>query len=137
MKGAQTKARPLSPHLTIYRPQITSVLSISHRASGFFLYFGLLIFSWFLIFSNLDATFAAGIVDITKSFFASIVGKIALFFWTLALYYHFCNGIRHLIWDAGYCFSIKSVKVTGVTVVIVSVALTLFTWFNGISTLVK
>ncbi|MFZ8864637.1 MAG: succinate dehydrogenase, cytochrome b556 subunit [Rickettsiales bacterium] len=133
---AETKSRPLSPHLTIYKPQISSVLSISHRLTGFFLYLGLLIAAWNIIFITFDGSSLADFfVSSSAAFFNSILGKIALFFWVFSFYYHFANGIRHLLWDSGRGFSINSVKITGIIVVVTSIALTLFTWFNGMSTI--
>ncbi|MBT5827929.1 MAG: succinate dehydrogenase, cytochrome b556 subunit [Alphaproteobacteria bacterium] len=130
------KARPLSPHLSIYKPQISSVLSILHRLTGFFLYLGLLLASWNIIFMSIDAgKISAYFVGISTLFISSIVGKLVLFAWVFSLYYHFSNGIRHLLWDTGRGFAIRSVQITGIIVVLASFALTLFTWFNGMSTI--
>ena len=127
-------ARALSPHLTIYKPQITSMLSIMHRASGAFLYLGLLLFSWFLISSKFtDTSILQCYNGLYISFFGSIFGKILAFLWTLAFFYHFCNGIRHLFWDAGKGLSLKSVTITGIIVILSSIFLSLFVWINGIS----
>ena len=130
--------RPLSPHLSIYKPQITSVLSIMHRASGFFLYLGLLILSWHIIseaFSNL--LISELYLSISVRFFSSFIGKMALIIWMMAFYYHFCNGIRHLIWDMGRGFSIDSVKISGVIVIISSLGLSIFSWFYALHNLIN
>lgn len=121
--------KPLSPHLTIYNPQISSVLSISHRLSGFFLYFGLLLLSWVIIFSTFkDLLIANHFLLATKYVFSSLIGKIIIFLWVLALNYHFLNGIRHLIWDKGLGFSIESVKKSGVLIIFLAVFFTLLSW---------
>ena len=81
MSDVKLKSRPISPHLTIYKPQITSILSISHRISGFFLYLGLLFLSWFIIFSNFQEFFISEYyISFFNFFFANILGKTALFF---------------------------------------------------------
>jgi succinate dehydrogenase / fumarate reductase cytochrome b subunit len=116
--------RPLSPHLQIYRPQITSMLSISHRATGVALSVGSLVLTWWLVAAaTSDAAFAT-----VSSVINSPIGLILLFGWTASLWYHFCNGIRHLAWDAGYGFSLPSTHRSGWAVLIASAALTLGTW---------
>ena len=119
-----TNARPLSPHLQIYKPQLTSVLSILHRATGVFLTIGTVLLSYWLVAaaSGLEAyEHAQGIIG-------SMLGQLLLFIWTLALFYHFCNGIRHLFWDAGYGLEIESVYRSGRHVIWVPVVLTLICW---------
>jgi succinate dehydrogenase / fumarate reductase cytochrome b subunit len=119
--------RPLSPHLQVYRPQISSVLSITHRITGAALGVGTLLLAWWLVAaaSGPDA-FAT-----VQGFIASILGRLILFGFTWALFYHLCNGIRHLGWDAGYGFEIPVMERTGWAVVIASVALTLVAWAAG------
>src|SRR5690606_1427727 len=96
--------RPLSPHLQIYRPQITSTLSILHRLTGIALGGGTLLLTWWLVAA------AAGpeAFATAQGFICSIVGRLLLFGWSFALFYHLCNGIRHLVWDAGYGFEIDT-----------------------------
>ena len=131
-------SRPLSPHLTIYRPQISSVLSISHRLSGLFLYIGLLIVSWSLICGVFnDTSVSICYSAVISSFFKGCVGKVFIFLWSLALYYHFCNGIRHLIWDTGRLFSKNAVTVSGIITVVVSLILALFSWFYGFNVIIS
>ena len=126
--------RPLSPHLSIYRPQISSVLSILHRLTGFALYIGLLVIAWYIILSIFPLNKPAAIyVSALNLVFASWFGKIILFAWLAAFYYHFCNGIRHLIWDTGRGFSIKAVQKTGLLILALTVFLTIFSWFMVIS----
>ena len=120
---AQT-ARPLSPHLGVYRWQITMTLSILHRATGIALAVGTL-----LVIAALLAL-AAGPESYAKvqGFCASPAGLFLLFGWTWSLCYHLCNGIRHLAWDAGWGFEIPRTYVTGWTVVIASFVLTARVW---------
>lgn len=118
------KPRPLSPHLTIYKPQITSILSIFHRASGVFLSIGIpLIIYWLYALSGGPAAY-----ETATAFFSHIIIKIALFFWTAAFYYHLCNGIRHLFWDMGKGFELDTLRMSGIAVLVVATILTLATW---------
>lgn len=116
--------RPLSPHLQVYRPQITSVLSILHRISGVILSFGIVVLVCWL------AAAAAGdqSYETAKGILGSIPGRVLLFGWTLAFFYHFLNGIRHLEWDTGRGFEIPQVIRSGWTVVILAGFLTLLFW---------
>ena len=114
--------RPISPHLSIYKPQITSILSISHRMSGVFQSLGLLIivlllFSLFL--GKNSHEFFMLIIN-------SLIGKAFLFFYVLSLCYHLFNGIRHIIWDIGFGFEIKNVYYSGIIVIIFAVTLALY-----------
>ena len=116
--------RPLSPHLTVYRPQITSVLSIVHRMTGVGLTLGCaLVVWWFLAAATGSAYFAT--VD---GLLTSWLGHLVLLGLTWALAYHFCNGIRHLVWDMGYGFDLEQVDLSGKVVVGASVVLTLLIW---------
>ncbi len=116
--------RPLSPHLTIYKPQISSVLSIGHRLSGIGLFFVLAILTWwFICWAN------SGFDADHFTFFENIFVKIIMFLGILGYSYHFCTGIRHLVWDAGYGFSIRSVDITGYLTIICTILLTCFFWY--------
>ncbi len=117
--------RPLSPHLQVYKPQITSVLSITHRATGVGLGLGTLLIAWWLI------TLAAGPDSFAtaQGFMGSIIGRLLLLGFTLALFYHLANGIRHLFWDAGVGFELETVSKSGWAVVVATVLLTVLTWF--------
>lgn len=119
--------RPLSPHLQVYRPQITSVLSILHRLSGIALAIGTLLLVWWL------AALAAGPVAFAgaQDFLGGFLGRLLLFGWTVALFYHFCNGLRHLAWDAGYGYDLETVSRTGWLTVGATIGLTLFAWILG------
>jgi succinate dehydrogenase / fumarate reductase cytochrome b subunit len=119
--------RPLSPHLQVYRPQITSVLSICHRISGVALAVGtFLMVSWLLAAAQGPAAFAEA-----QGFMGSFLGRLMLFGWTFALFYHFCNGIRHLAWDAGHGYDLETVTRSGWFTVGAAIGLTLFAWVLG------
>ncbi|HMA14310.1 MAG: succinate dehydrogenase, cytochrome b556 subunit [Bacteroidota bacterium] len=119
--------RPLSPHLQVYRPQITSTLSILHRLTGIALAAGTLLLTWWLAaLASGPEAFAAA-----QDFIGSLIGRLMLFGWSFALFYHLCNGIRHLAWDAGYGYEIDTATRTGWLVVAGAVALTLVAWVAG------
>src|ERR687892_1500300 len=101
--------RPLSPHLQVYRPQLTSVLSISHRVTGVALAVGTLLLVYWLV----SAAAGPDSYATAQSVIGSWLGIVLLFGWTYALFYHLCNGIRHLFWDAGYGFELPTVYRTG------------------------
>jgi succinate dehydrogenase / fumarate reductase cytochrome b subunit len=119
--------RPLSPHLQIYRPQLTSMLSILHRATGFALAIGTLFLAWWLI----AAASGPGAYAVVEGFFGSWLGNLVLFGFSFALMYHLCNGIRHLAWDAGWGFELGTAYVTGWAVVAGSIVLTGLAWAVG------
>ena len=119
--------RPLSPHLQIYRWQLTSVLSILHRASGVALTLGTILLVWWLA-AAADGPQAYGRV---QWFLASWVGLILLFGWSVALFYHLCNGLRHLWWDTGRGLDLPSVYASGWAVVAATIVLTAIAWIAG------
>jgi succinate dehydrogenase / fumarate reductase cytochrome b subunit len=121
-------SRPLSPHLQVYRPQLTSVLSILHRFSGIALSVGTILLVWWLVAA------AAGPEPFAhaQSFIGSWFGLLLLFAWSAALFYHLCNGIRHLWWDTGRGFDLQFVYASGWAVVAGTGALTLIAWIAGI-----
>jgi succinate dehydrogenase / fumarate reductase cytochrome b subunit len=119
-----TQNRPISPHLQIYRPQLTSVLSMSHRASGVALCVGALaLVAWLIALAAGPDAYARAAAVI-----GSWPGKVIVFLFTLALYFHFCNGIRHLVWDAGRGFDLATAYASGKASVAAAVLLTLVTW---------
>lgn len=124
---ASTDDRPLSPHIQVYRWQITMLLSILHRISGIVLAAGTLLLAYWLIAA------AAGPEDFTlaQAAIGSWFGRLCLFGWSLALFFHLCNGIRHLAWDAGWGFGIRTFTITGWLVVLASLAMTLAAWVLG------
>jgi succinate dehydrogenase / fumarate reductase, cytochrome b subunit len=118
--------RPLSPFMfpIWYRFQITSALSILHRLTGIALAAGSILLAWWLV------SVAAGGESFawTHAFIASPVGLLLLFGWSIAFFYHLCNGVRHLAWDAGYGFELRSAYRSGYGVLAATVLLTLITW---------
>ena len=121
--------RPLSPHLQVYQPQITSVLSILHRISGVILAIGsLLLIYWLAAAATSDQAF-----ETAQSVIGSFFGRLFLFGWTIALFFHFCNGIRHLAWDVGLGFELESVTKSGWAVLAGTAILTLLSWIAGYS----
>ena len=120
-----TRQRPISPHLQIYKPQITTVLSILHRITGVILAFGAFGIAWWLL-----AVSAATEphFDQFMQLIASIPGKILLAGFSWCLIYHLLNGLRHLLWDSGRGFEIKQTYATGWAVVVLSLALVAVLW---------
>lgn len=120
MAQTPARARPLSPHLQVYRPQITTVLSILHRITGVGLSLGAI---WLVAWLYLAAKGGSGF-DAIRAFNSSWIGVLLLIGFAFALYYHLCNGIRHLVWDAGLGFDLKTVTWSGWLAVIAAGALT-------------
>jgi succinate dehydrogenase / fumarate reductase cytochrome b subunit len=117
-------SRPLSPHLQVYRLQLTSVLSITHRATGLVLSAGLLVFvAWLLAVAAGPAAFESA-----NALLASIPGRLLLAGISFSFFYHLCNGIRHLVWDAGHWLEIPAVYASGWSVVAASIVLTVLAW---------
>lgn len=124
MAHAPERSRPLSPHLQIYKPQITSVLSILHRITGVINMGGLLILAaWLIAASISDNAYAQ-----MQWLMGSLLGMAALVVWSWTVFYHLCNGIRHLFWDMGKGFDIAQVTRSGQIVLLVSGLLTVITW---------
>ena len=121
----QNKNRPISPHLQIYKPQITSILSIAHRFTGIILYSSIFLFTIFLF----SLAFNEDLKNILISFFSSFYGKSILFFIILFFIYHFLNGIRHLFWDMGFGLKIVNVYITGFIIISLSLILNFYIWF--------
>lgn len=123
-----TDNRPLSPHLQIYKPQLTSVLSITHRGTGIFLSLGALFFTcWLIALANGPESFNSIQQHVNNWY-----GQLLLFAWVFSLYYHLCNGIRHLFWDIGLGLEIKTTYLSGYAVLVITVLLTAGTWcLNG------
>lgn len=118
--------RPLSPFMIgrYYRPQLTSMLSITHRATGVLnLLGGVLLAVWLNALASGPAVYA----DFAKHLTAWY-GQALLFVWTWSLLYHLCNGVRHLVWDAGHGLDLKTAYRSGYAVIAVSVVLTIGAW---------
>jgi succinate dehydrogenase cytochrome b subunit len=117
--------RPLSPHLQIYRWYLTMALSIGHRVSGIGLALGLILFTWWLLaLASGPEAFAT-----VQAVMHSWIGVLVLFIYTFALFYHLGNGVRHLVWDAGYGFDIEIAARSGIAVLAFAGIMTVLTWF--------
>lgn len=116
--------RPLSPHLQIYRPQITSVLSVLHRGTGIVLTLGLFILAWWLVAGAAGPEAYQHFRDVVSH----PLGIIVMIGFSYALFYHTCTGIRHLMMDAGKLFTIPEIYKGGYTAVIASLVLTTVFW---------
>jgi len=119
--------RPLSPHLQVYRPQLTSVMSILHRISGVALTAGTLLLTWWLV----AAVEGPEAFEVVQAIIGSWFGRVVLLGFTLALFFHLCNGIRHLIWDLGSGYEIATVYKSGKWVIGWTLGLTLVSWLVG------
>jgi succinate dehydrogenase / fumarate reductase cytochrome b subunit len=126
---AETKnaGRPLSPHLQIYRPMLTMMLSIIHRITGVVLYAGVLLLVWWLTAAATSDEY----FNIAQSFFGHWFGRLVLFGFTWALVQHTVGGIRHLIWDMGLGFELPTVERGAQISVISSVVITIALWLIG------
>jgi len=116
--------RPLSPHLQVYKPQLTSIMSISHRATGIALSIGTLLLVWWLLALAGGADSFATV----QGFMGSWFGYLVLFGFSFCLMYHLCNGIRHLFWDAGYGFELEAAYKSGWATVYGACGLTVLAW---------
>ena len=118
--------RPLSPHLSVYRPEITSVLSILHRLSGLFLALGMVALAAFLGAAAAgQAAFAVAV-----SALGSLLGCAFLVAVSVAFFDHLANGVRHLCWDAGFGFELANVRRSGWLVVGLTAVLTVVFWLG-------
>ena len=115
--------RPLSPHLHVYRPQITSLLSITHRFTGIALAVGAIFFTYWL----LSAAYGADKFALAQVLFRSWIGQFILWGFTFSLFYHLANGIRHLAWDAGWGYELDKLKISGWLVLLFSGSMTILT----------
>lgn len=114
---------PLSPHLTIYKPQLTSMLSILHRITGFALYVGTIVMVWWLVLVVYDYDF------LSEYLLDHPLGLVVVYGWSWMLFYHLLNGIRHLMWDMGHGLEMPCVNKSGIAVVLLSLALTGVCWY--------
>lgn len=119
--------RPLSPHLSIYKPMLTMMMSIVHRITGGALFFGTLLMTWWLLAAASGPTAYAKV----QAFTGSIIGMLILFGYTWALIHHMLGGIRHLIWDTGRGFGPVEREWLTLATIIGSVGLTLLIWIVG------
>lgn len=118
-----SQSRPLSPHLQVYRPMYTMVLSISHRASGVFQSAGLLLLAyWLVAAASGDAAYATA-----AKVFGNPIVRLLLAGWIVAFWYHLFAGVRHLFWDAGFGFEKQVARRSGQVIVVLTVLASLFT----------
>lgn len=118
------RSRPKSPNIQIYRPQLTSVLSIAHRISGTVLSIAAVgLVAWLIAAAAGPQAYA-----VAQGTLRSPPGQIALFVATFAFFLHFCSGVRHLAWDGGYGFELRTIYASGWTVVAASLVLTFAVW---------
>jgi succinate dehydrogenase / fumarate reductase cytochrome b subunit len=116
--------RPLSPHLQVYRWTLTMTMSILHRATGVAMAVGTLMVIWML----LAAATGESAWTRFQNFSISLVGQVMLFGWTVSLFYHMFNGIRHLFWDMGQGYEIKTAYASGYAVLLATVIATAIVW---------
>lgn len=129
MADVNRGARPLSPHVSVYRWPLNAVMSIAHRATGVALAgSALLVIWWFLALAVSQEYF-----DFVNGLLTSFLGDVLMFLSMAALWYHFTNGIRHLIWDSGAHFGRKRVRRSGVTGLVFTAVLILLTTFIAMS----
>ena len=125
-ESAKKIQRPLSPHLQVYRLPVTAVMSILHRVTGVALTVGLVGVVWMLV----AAATSEDAYNLFLGYAGSIIGKLFLFGWSVALFYHACNGIRHLSWDLGFGLTILDVYRSGYVVLGATCVLTALLWFS-------
>src|SRR5674476_1319732 len=118
------RARPLSPHLQVYKMMLTFVMSGFHRISGFVLYFGVVLLAWWLIAAAAGPNAYANV----EWFMGSWIGRLVLLGYSWALLHHMLGGIRHLIWDLGYGFEPAEREFLALATIVGSVTLTLVVW---------
>lgn len=120
-------SRPLSPHLQIYKPIFTMVMSIVHRITGCALYFGTILMVWWLV----AAAAGPDYFNFVNDLYGSILGRLVLFGFTWALLHHMLGGTRHFIWDMGYGFGPQAREWLARATLIGSVSLTILLWIVG------
>jgi succinate dehydrogenase / fumarate reductase cytochrome b subunit len=121
----KTHSRPLSPHLQVYNLPMTARMSITHRFTGIVLSGGMLIVGGVLVAAAMGPTY----YDRVMGFAASDIGTGILFLWSLALFYHLCNGLRHLLWDMVLIFKLRNARIANWVVIFMALGLTISTWY--------
>jgi succinate dehydrogenase / fumarate reductase cytochrome b subunit len=125
--GAGPAARPLSPHLTIYRPMLTMMMSIVHRITGLALYVGSLLLAWWL----LAAASGPNAYAMFQSVASSFIGRVVLFGYTWALVHHMLGGLRHFVWDTGHGFGPTEREWLARANLVGGIVLTVILWIVG------
>ena len=116
--------RPLSPHLQIYTPMLTMMMSIMHRVTGAALYFGMLLLAWWLIAAASGPSAYANV----QAFTGSVIGRLIVFGYTWALMHHLLSGIRHFVWDLGYGFKANEREALTWGALLGGISLTVLVW---------
>ena len=119
--------RPLSPHLQIYRPMLTMMMSIAHRITGASLAVGFALLTWWLVAVSIGPEAYA----VVNQFFSGLIGRLLLFLFTWALIHHMLGGVRHLIWDTGTGLDKTSIEIFAWLTIISSIVLTVLIWVVG------
>jgi succinate dehydrogenase / fumarate reductase cytochrome b subunit len=126
MAEAHPDKRPLSPHLQIYRPMLTMMMSIVHRITGMGLYFGITLLIWWLLAAAISPEYFA----MVQGFFGHWFGKVILFGFTWALLHHMLGGLRHLLWDTGHGFALTTIEWLARANLALSILGTLVLWLG-------
>ena len=127
MANDKSAARPLSPHLQIYKPMLTMMMSIMHRITGIGLYFGIILLVWWLTAASISDNY----FDFVQGFFGNWFGRFVLFGFSWALIHHALGGLRHLLWDTGRGYDLKVVEWLARVNLAGSIVLTLLLWIIG------
>ncbi|MBL8903636.1 MAG: succinate dehydrogenase, cytochrome b556 subunit [Rhizobiales bacterium] len=127
MANDKSAARPLSPHLQIYRPMLTMMMSIMHRITGVGLYFGMVLLVWWLTAASVSDSY----FEFVQGFFGHWFGRLLLFGFTWALIHHALGGLRHLLWDTGRGFDLNLIEWLARANLAGSIVLTLLLWVIG------
>ena len=122
-----TGNRPLSPHLQVYRLPLAGILSFAHRTTGVALALGALALAYWIN----AAAYGPDAFYQVQGLMGHWFSRLLLFGWTLSLFFHLCNGIRHLFWDAGIGVEIEQVNMSGWLVLVGTILLTLLSWLAG------
>jgi len=126
---AAPRERPLSPHLQIYRLPLNAILSITHRLTGLILALGAVL----LVAMLMAAAAGSSTYQSLHAVVGHWSGQIVLFLFTLALYYHLCAGVRHLVWDAGYGYSLPAARRGSHAILAGAAVLTVLTWLIALT----
>lgn len=124
-QAGKIRKRPLSPHLQVYRLPMTALMSISHRATGYGMAVGTLMVVWLLV----AAASGDDAYNTFQWFVNTLLGKALLVGWSVALFYHMANGVRHLVWDTGAALTLDGARKAGLVVLAATVVMTALFWW--------
>jgi succinate dehydrogenase / fumarate reductase cytochrome b subunit len=127
MANDKSAARPLSPHLQVYKPMLTMMMSIMHRITGVGLYFGIVLLVWWLTAASISDSY----FDFVRGFFSHWFGRLVMFGFSWALIHHALGGLRHFLWDTGRGYDLKVVEWLARANLAGSVVLTFLLWIVG------